>query len=191
MEIENAFEVPLPPDRAWATLMDVERVAPCMPGAELTEVVDDRAFRGKVSVRLGPVALTFEGDAAFEEIDEAARTARIAARGSDAKGRGGAQAFVAFRLEPSDAGSKVTIRTDLQLSGSVAQYGRGVGMIQDLAGRIIGQFADNLAAAIEAGEAGAADGPPAAAPAEIGGLALSALRSRVLGWLRRLFGARS
>ncbi len=191
MEIENGFEVPLPPDRAWATLMDVERVAPCMPGAELTEVVDDRSFRGKVSVRLGPVALTFDGEAAFEEVDEAARTARIRARGADAKGRGGAQALVAFRLEPSDAGSRVTIRTDLQLSGPVAQYGRGVGMIRDLAGRIVGQFADNLAAAIEAGEADAADGPAAAAPADVGGMALSALWNRILGWLRGLFGARS
>lgn len=195
MEIDNSFEVPLPPDRAWATLMDIERIAPCMPGAELTEIIDERTFRGKVSVRLGPVALTFEGQAAFEEVDDAARTALVRAQGSDAKGRGGAQAQITFGLEPSEAGSTVNIHTDVQLSGSVAQYGRGVGMIQDLAGRIIGQFAENLAARIEeeseAGDEPAAAAPadtPASAPVEVGGMAAAVLWQRILGWIRRLFG---
>lgn len=170
MEFDNSFEVPLPPDRAWKTLMDVESIAPCMPGAELTEIVDEKTFKGKVSVRLGPVALTFQGQAAFEEIDDAAKTATVKAQGSDAKGRGGAQANVGFSLEPSDAGSTVNIHTDLQLSGSVAQYGRGAGMIQDLAGQIIGQFAKNLSQQIESGALGTGDeasvqGAPAAAPA--------------------------
>ena len=160
MEFDNSFEVPLPPDRAWATLMDIERIAPCMPGAELTEIVDDRTFKGKVSVRLGPVALTFQGTATFEDVDDAGHTARVKAQGADAKGRGGANAAVGFHLEPSDAGSIVKIHTDLQLSGSVAQYGRGAGMIQDLAGQIIGQFAKNLSARIEAA-------PPAATPSEL------------------------
>lgn len=195
MEIDNSFEVPLPPDRAWATLMDIERIAPCMPGAELTEIIDERTFRGKVSVRLGPVALTFEGQAAFEEVDDDARTALVRAQGSDAKGRGGAQARITFGLEPSEAGSTVNIHTDVQLSGSVAQYGRGVGMIQDLAGRIIGQFAENLAARIEeeseAGDEPAAAAPadaPASAPVEVGGMAAAVLWQRILGWIRRLFG---
>ncbi len=193
MEIDNSFEVPLPPDRAWATLMDIERIAPCMPGAELTEIIDERTFRGKVSVRLGPVALTFDGQAAFEEVDDAAHTALVRAQGSDAKGRGGAQARITFGLKPSDAGSTVNIHTDMQLSGSVAQYGRGVGMIQDLAGRIIGQFAENLAARIEeeadAGAEPAAD-TPASAPVEVGGMAAAVLWQRILGWIRRLFGGR-
>ena len=190
MEIDNSFEVPLPPERAWATLMDIERIAPCMPGAELTEIVDERTFRGKVAVRLGPVALTFEGQAVFEEVDDDARTALVNARGSDAKGRGGAQARITFGLEPSGAGSTVNIHTDVQLSGSVAQYGRGVGMIQDLAGRIIGQFAENLAARIEedAVAGGEPADAPAAAPVEVGGMAARVLWQRVLGWIRRLFG---
>ena len=124
MDFDNSFEVPLPPDQAWKTLMDIERIAPCMPGAELTEIVDDKTFKGKVSVRLGPVALTFQGTATFEDIDDAVHTATVKAQGADAKGRGGANANVGFHLEPSDAGSSVKIHTDLQLSGSVAQYGR-------------------------------------------------------------------
>ncbi|MEK9646693.1 MAG: SRPBCC family protein, partial [Alphaproteobacteria bacterium] len=150
MEFDNSFDVPLPPDQAWKTLMDIERIAPCMPGAELTEKVDDRTFKGKVSVRLGPVALTFQGTATFEEIDDVGHNATVKAQGADAKGRGGANANVGFQLEPSDTGSTVLIHTDLQLSGSVAQYGRGAGMIQDLSSQIIGQFAKNLAAQIEA-----------------------------------------
>ena len=126
MKFDNSFEVSLPPPEAWTVLMDVERIAPCMPGASLTEVVDDGSFKGTVSVRLGPVALTFEGEARFNHIDEAAQTASVKAQGKDPKGRGGADATVTFRLEPSEIGSKVLIETDLTLSGSVAQYGRGV-----------------------------------------------------------------
>lgn len=164
MEFDNSFEVPLPPAQAWKVLLDVERIAPCMPGAELTEIVDPETFKGKVSVRLGPVALTFQGQAKFEEIDEANRAAKVNAQGTDTKGRGGANAKVDFNLEPAGAGSKVLIHTDLQLSGSVAQYGRGVGMIQDLASHLIGQFADNLRSQIEqSGEAPVAAGEDEAA----------------------------
>ncbi len=218
MEFDNSFEVPLPPDKAWATLMDIQRIAPCMPGAQLTEMVDDRTFKGKVSVRLGPVALTFQGQASFEEIDDAAHTAKVKAQGADAKGRGGAQASVGFGLEPSGTGSKVLIHTDLQLSGSVAQYGRGAGMIQDLASQIIGQFAKNLAKQIEADQATAPapaataapaapnDGngspapaaaaapqpPPApAAPAQMGGMAFRVLWNQIVRSIKSLFGVKS
>src|SRR5258708_1843944 len=112
MEFDNSFDVPLPPAQAWPILMDVKRIAPCMPGAQLTEIVDDKTFKGKVGVRLGPVALTFAGMAQFEDIDAAAFKARIKANGSDAKGRGGAHAVVAFSLQPSDLGSKVLVHTD-------------------------------------------------------------------------------
>jgi len=97
-----------------------------------------------VSVRLGPVALTFDGEASFEEVGDAAYTATVKAQGRDPKGRGGANATVTFYLEPSDSGSKVLIKTDLTLSGSVAQYGRGVGMIQSVASQLIDQFAQAL-----------------------------------------------
>jgi hypothetical protein len=164
MEFDNSFEVPLPIDEAWKVLMDIRRVAPCMPGAALTDVVDDRTYKGRIAVRIGPVALTFAGTVRFEEIDDANHTARVAAQGNDAKGRGSANAVASFRLEPAGGGSKVLVHTDLSLSGSVAQYGRGVGIIQMTAAQIITQFAKNLKAQLAQETAAAApllaDAPP-------------------------------
>jgi carbon monoxide dehydrogenase subunit G len=162
MEFDNSFEVPLPPAQAWPVLMDIRKIAPCMPGAELTDVVDERNYKGKISVRLGPVALSFGGMVTFEDIDNANHTARVRAQGNDAKGRGSAQATAAFRLEPSAGGSKVLVHTDLTLSGAVAQYGRGVGMIQATASALMTQFANNLKAQI--GQHKPAPLPPAAKP---------------------------
>jgi carbon monoxide dehydrogenase subunit G len=144
MEFDNSFEVPLPPAEAWKVLLDIERIAPCMPGAQLTEVVDQRTYKGNIAVRLGPVALTFAGIVKFDEIDDAGRKARISAQGSDAKGRGGANATSEFRLEPAGSGSKVLVHTNLTLSGAVAQYGRGVGIIQATATQLMNQFAKCL-----------------------------------------------
>jgi carbon monoxide dehydrogenase subunit G len=144
MEFDNSFEVPLPPAQAWAVLMHIQGIAPCMPGAELTEVIDATTYKGKIAVRLGPVALTFAGIVKFEEIDAANHTAKVKAQGSDAKGRGGAHAEASFRLEPIPDGSRVLVHTNLTLSGAVAQYGRGVGIIQSTAGALIQQFADCL-----------------------------------------------
>lgn len=145
MRFSNTFNVPLAPARAWAVLMDVEAVIPCVPGAELTEKLDDRTYKGKVSVRLGPLALSFAGTACFEEIDEVARRAKVKAQGNDAKGRGSATATVSFGLEPVADGSKILVDTDLALSGSVAQYGRASGLIQGVANQITDQFAKALA----------------------------------------------
>lgn len=144
MEFDNSFDVPVPVDEAWDLMMDIERIAPCVPGAELTEVVDDKTYKGKISVKLGPVALTFNGQTTFEQLDPANHAAKLKAQGTDAKGRGGAHANVDFHMEPSDIGTKILVHTNLQLSGAVAQYGRGVGMVADLAQQIISQFADNL-----------------------------------------------
>lgn len=202
MQFENSFEVPLPPAEAWKVLMDIERVAPCMPGAELTGKVDDRTYRGKVGVKLGPVALSFAGTAKFEEIDDAGRQAKVRASGQDAKGRGGANALVGFRVEPFGDGSRVLIATDLNLSGAVAQYGRGAAMIQEVAAQLVRQFAAALRAQLAADRpapvtppvaeqsagtaAPAADRAPAPPARPISGFGLLA---RVL-WnsLRRLFG---
>ena len=149
MEFDNSFEVPLPAGDAWKVLMDIRRIAPCMPGAELTDVIDERTYRGRIGVRLGPVALTFAGTVKFEEIDEANRMARVAAQGSDAKGRGAANAVASFHLEPVGGGTKVLVHTNLTLSGAVAQYGRGVGMIEATAAQLVGQFAGNLRTQLE------------------------------------------
>jgi hypothetical protein len=150
MEINNTFEVPLPPAGAWKVLMDIPRIAPCMPGAELTGVVDKDTYSGKVSVKLGPVALAFAGQVKFTDIDDVAHTARVKAQGKDSKGRGGANANVYFSLEPSTVGTRVLVKTDLTLSGAVAQYGRASGMIQDVAQQLIGQFANSLKAQLAA-----------------------------------------
>jgi len=204
MDIKNSFEVPLPVDQTWKTLLDIRKIAPCMPGAELLEVVDDKTYKGKVAVRLGPVALSFVGTARFEEIDEAAHRARVKGQGADAKGRGGASGTVTFALSPIEGGTRVDVDTNLNLTGSVAQYGRGTGMIQDVASQIIGQFAEALRAmlrhdeAVKAAQAApaAAPGapapelpPPPAPPKPISGFSLMA---RVV-WnaLRRLFGAQT
>src|ERR1700733_4692132 len=146
MEFDSSFEIPLAPDQAWPVLMDVARIAPCMPGAELTEIIDAQNYKGKISVRLGPVALAFAGRIQLEDIDNTKHSARVKAQGSDAKGRGAANAAATFKVEPKNAGSIVLIHTDLMLSGAVAQYGRGVGMIQATAAQIIKQFAANLRA---------------------------------------------
>jgi carbon monoxide dehydrogenase subunit G len=211
MEFDNSFEVPLPADDAWKVLMDIRRIVPCMPGAELTEVVDDRTYKGRIGVRLGPVALTFAGTVKFEEIDDANHRARVAAQGNDAKGRGSANATATFHLEPANGGSKVLVHTNLTLSGAVAQYGRGVGIIQMTAAQIIGQFANNLKARLgpastasapvatpaapgatpSADRAGAEPAAPAVAapspPAKpISGFAL--MSAVLLAWIKRLFG---
>src|ERR1700723_680984 len=157
MEFDNTFDVPLSPAQAWTVLMDIRRVAPCMPGAALTEVIDPQNFRGKIAVRLGPVALAFAGRIELDTIDEVNHSARVKAQGSDDKGRGSANATAIFRIEPSGSGSRGLIHTDLILSGAVAQYGRGVGMIQATAAQIIGQFAVNLRKQLEQQPAAAAD----------------------------------
>lgn len=143
MEIKNSFEVPVGIDATWRLLTDVEKVATCMPGAELTEISDDGVFKGKVKVKVGPISLAFTGEAEFEELDEAGKTMRMKAKGKETRGRGAAQATVLSVLTSSGASStEVVITTDLQLSGSVAQYGRN--MVSDVSTHLVGQFADCL-----------------------------------------------
>lgn len=168
MEFDNAFEVPLPPAQAWEVLLDIRRIAPCMPGAELTEIVDEKTYKGRISVRLGPVALTFAGTVRFDDIDNASHRARVKAQGSDAKGRGAANAVAEFHLEPAGSGSLVVVHTNLTLSGAVAQYGRGAGIIQATAGQLMNQFA----AALKEHLAQASPTPPA--PAEASAAAAAA-----------------
>jgi carbon monoxide dehydrogenase subunit G len=178
MKFDNSFELPLPVDQTWALLLDVPRIAPCMPGAELVEIENDRSFSGEVSARLGPVALTFKGRALIEPIDNDNHKARIKAQGLDAKGRGGASAVVDFEVRPIPACSKVVIGTDLTLSGSVAQYGRGAGVIREVEAQLTREFAEALqrqlsAERVPAGEAAAAPSPSAVHEARaISGLSL-------------------
>jgi carbon monoxide dehydrogenase subunit G len=149
MEFDNTLEVPLPPDEAWKVLLDIQRIAACIPGAELTEVVDAQTYKGRVAVRIGPVAMSLVGQARLEDIDSANRKARLKAQGADPKGRGSADSVIDFRLEPAGNGTRVLIHTDVKLAGSIAQYGRGSGMIQSVASQLIAQFGSALKAQIE------------------------------------------
>jgi carbon monoxide dehydrogenase subunit G len=210
MQIQNSFAVPVEPATAWLLLLDVPRMARCMPGASLTEAREDRSYAGNVVVKLGPVRLAFAGEARITELDEAARRAKVEAKGSDTKGRGSAQAKLDFALVPDAGGTRVEVTTDLQLTGSVAQYGRGAGLIKEVASQLVGEFAGNLARDIAASEPPAlAPGAPAAeasaarpveaapapspAAAPVSGLSIlfKALRAVLGDWLRRLFAGNS
>lgn len=192
MDISNSFDVPMPVEEAWVVLLDIERIMPCVPGAELLEIIDTSTYKGKVNVKLGPVALSFVGTARFEDLDEAGRKARVLAKGTDAKGRGGVNAVVNFHMEPSPAGTTVHVKTTVNLSGAVAQYGRGTGVIQGVATQLTGQFAESLRAMLAQQKAAAdipgaapAEAPPAVKP--ISGLSLlfRALWSAFLGLFTR------
>ncbi|MGE0204926.1 MAG: SRPBCC family protein [Hyphomicrobiaceae bacterium] len=145
MRIQNTFTVELPIEQAWPMLLDVPSIVPCMPGAELIESLPDNTYKGKVSLKLGPVVLAFQGIAKLIEVDTANRLAKLDARGTDQRGRGGANAKVVFILAPRDGNTQVQMVTELQLSGTVAQYGRAQGVIKDVAEELVGQFSECLA----------------------------------------------
>ena len=144
MRFDNSFFVAAPPERAWALLLDVPRIAPCLPGARLTEVLAADRYKGEAAVKLGPVQLQFGGEAQLAAVDAAGRSARVTAKGADRKGRGNAAAVVNFTLLPEGNGTRVNVDTDLTLTGSVAQYGRASGLVKEIANELIGQFAANL-----------------------------------------------
>jgi len=196
MQIDNEFTVGAPIDRVWAYLLDVERVAPCMPGAELTEVVDDHTWKGKTSVKVGPVALSFAGTVVVQERDDAAHRVVLKAQGMEQRGKGAASASVVSHLEKVAGGTKVTMQADLTISGAVAQYGRG--MIQDISQRLTAEFASCLERNIEAAAGSSASAVPAsqtpagvARPVKGFRLGLWAAWRAVARFLRRLFGGSS
>ena len=168
MQLEHTFTVPAGVEQAWQVLLDIERVAPCMPGASL-DTVDGDDFTGTVKVRLGPIGLTYKGKASFVEKDEAARRVVIDAQGRDSRGNGTASAKVTATLQPDgEQATKVAVLTDLNITGKPAQFGRGV--MVDVGNKLIGQFADCLAGKLAGTDVGpqpeaAAPGEPAAAAA--------------------------
>jgi carbon monoxide dehydrogenase subunit G len=163
VKLENSFTIPAPPEAAWAVLLDVARVAPCMPGATLTEVDGDN-FAGTVKVKVGPIGLTYKGTAAFVEKDGASHTAVIDAKGRETRGSGTANAKITCKLLPDGEGTRVEVVTDLAITGRPAQFGRGV--IGEVAGKVITQFANALSEEISSGTpAPAAETPAAEAPA--------------------------
>jgi uncharacterized protein len=169
MELVHEFTVNTPIDRAWTVLTDVERIAPCMPGAELTEV-DGDTYHGLVKVKVGPITAQYKGTASFVEKDEAAHRAVLKAAGRDVRGQGNASATVTAVMTERAEGTQVTITTNMTVSGRVAQFGRGV--MADVTAKLLQQFVGNLEANVlapdgkgEAASAGDAPGQAGAAPA--------------------------
>lgn len=144
MNIQNTFNVPLAPAQAYDVLTDIERVAPCFPGAKLKQSLDADTHKGEVGFKLGPVQVNFSGKLQITQRDPAQHVAQFRANGKEQRGRGAATANITMRIEPFDQGSEVFVDTDLNLAGAVAQYGRGSGVVKALAEQILKQFADNL-----------------------------------------------
>lgn len=150
MELEHAFTVPVGVDRAWTVLRDVERIAPCMPGATI-DSVDGDDFTGRVKVKVGPMQITYTGDASFTEVNDEEHRAVIEARGRETRGSGTARATILAQLEADgDDATRVEVVTDLTVTGKPAQFGRGV--MADVGEKLIGRFADCLAAELGSDE---------------------------------------
>lgn len=137
MDFTNEFRVSLPAESAWALLTDVERIAPCMPGAKLTGVEGDQ-FQGTVKVKVGPVTVLYRGVASFEDLDVEQRIAVLKAKGRDTRGQGTADAVITARLEPDGEGTRVAVTTRLSVTGKVAQFGKGV--MEDVSKKLLAQF---------------------------------------------------
>src|ERR1700722_7212713 len=161
IELDNSFTVPVPPEQAWDVLLDVERIAPCMPGASVTSVEGDE-IEGQVKVKLGPLSLTYKGTAKFIDKNQAAHSISIEASGKETRGSGTASATVQASLTPGDGAGQtlVSIHTSLNVTGKPAQFGRS--LLPEVSGKLIQQFATNLEAMINADTAG----PDTAAPAD-------------------------
>src|SRR5689334_18031195 len=142
MELHHEFTVPVPVDDAWQTLLDIERIAPCMPGASV-EDYDGKTVTGAVKVKVGPITVTYKGTAVFEEQDGTAHRMVLVASGRETRGQGTARATVTGELSERDGGTAVSVRTDLSVTGRPAQFGRGV--LAEVGDRLVGQFAACLA----------------------------------------------
>ena len=205
MLIEDSFTVKTPVDRMWAVLHDVEQLAPCLPGAELTEVVDEKTWKGKVHVKFGPVQMSFAGTVVMDERDDEAHRARLSAKGTEQRGKGAATAKVESWLEPAgDEGTTVHIKSDITISGAAAQLSRG--LLPEVSKLLTKQFAECLeaklladvpaeAASEHTAEPAAEPAAKAAAPAPpkaVGGfgLGLRALWATIKRFFAKLFGRR-
>ncbi|MGH2716804.1 MAG: SRPBCC family protein [Thermoleophilaceae bacterium] len=163
MKLEHSFKVAAPLERVWEALIDVERVAPCLPGAEITEAGEDGTYRGTFSVRLGPTTAAYRGELAMEEVDAGAHRAVMRASGQDKRGQGSAKATIVSKMREEAGATTVEVETDFTITGRLARFGRG-GMIEDVSNRLLRDFSECLQKRIEASEA-----TPEAAASEPGG----------------------
>jgi carbon monoxide dehydrogenase subunit G len=183
MKFEQSFEIAAPVETVWAALIDVEFVAPCLPGAEITGRDDGGSYKGTFTVKLGPTTAAYNGVLHIEQADETTHTATLHARGTDKRGQGGATATIVNRMVATDGGTRVDASTDFAITGRLARFGRG-GMIEDISNRLLRDFAtclqDKLAAPPEP------SGRPAAPAAPVKGISL--FFSVLVERLRHLFG---
>jgi carbon monoxide dehydrogenase subunit G len=177
VNLENSFEVTASPEAAWDLLMDVPRVIPCMPGAELVETVDESHWKARMRVKLGPISLSFLTDVAREEVDEVGRRVVLAARAREERGRGAATATIESSLASAEGRTQVTTVTDLALTGKAAQFGRG--LVQDVTAQLLESFADCLERQlVTQPETSAAAVAEPESPRPVSGLALGAAAMR-------------
>lgn len=185
MKLENSFEVTASPEAAWDLLMDVPRVIPCMPGAELVETIDESHWKARMGVKLGPISLSFLTDVTREEVDETGHRVVLGARAREERGRGAATATIESSLASAEGRTQVMTVTDLALTGKAAQFGRG--LIQDVTAQLLQSFADCLEQHLvtqpenssTAGAAAAAAAVPEPVPPRpVSGLALGAAAMR-------------
>jgi hypothetical protein len=202
MQLENSFQVGAPPDRVFDYLLDINKVVGCVPGAELSEVVDPTTFKGKVKVKVGPITVAYNGTARISDRNDTTRSATLSAEGRETTGQGTAKATATMSVEPAGDASTVKIVTDYHVAGRVAQFGRGV--MEDVSKRIVNEMAAcikaNLETAPPAAGGGSGEAAPAAAstasapPATATARPISAfaiLWHLITLRLRRLFGSKS
>jgi len=163
MQLENSFSVSAPPDRVFAYLLDVNKIVGCVPGAELSEVVDPTTFKGKVKIKVGPITVAYNGTAKIVDRNDAQRSATLEAEGRETTGPGSARAKALMSVEADGATSTVKIVTDYNVAGRVAQFGRGV--MEDVSRRIVNDMAACIKANVEAAEPQPTDGGPGASAA--------------------------
>jgi carbon monoxide dehydrogenase subunit G len=164
MELSNEFEVGSPIEQVWLVMTDLERIAPCLPGAQLQEVEGDE-YRGVVKVKVGPITAQYKGAASFVEKDDVGYRAVLRAEGRDTRGAGNAAAEITAEMTATATGTRVTVTTDLKVTGKVAQFGRGV--MADVSKKLMGQFAENLSGLLEQDEPAEVAEVPEVSEAEV------------------------
>ena len=192
VQLERSFPMPAPPEVVWKMLQDVELVAGCMPGARITERIDERHFKGTVSVRVGPATMTFRGDIEVQGLDAATKSLHLLGKGTDSTGTSGASMDLTASVQGADAGSQLVGKSEVSMSGKAAAFGSRV--MNTVADQVLKQFADNFALKVQAlaspapasAPQGVAASNTAPAGAPLNGLAL--LWAILKDWLRALFG---
>jgi carbon monoxide dehydrogenase subunit G len=176
MKLTNEVIVPAPLERTWSLLLDVPRVVSALPGATVESDGAEGVYRGALKVRLGPVAMEYEGTARLQDVDEDEHVASFRVEGRERRGHGGAAATITNRLVPAEGGTRLVVETDLSVTGRAAQFGRG--LMEDVAGHLLEQFARGLEAAVVGGEEEVAPAGPAAAELDLGAAAWQPLLRR-------------